>query len=210
MGQSMAVEQKEIVDWVASGNFYEVACMLAGVELETFYRWMEQGKERRDEVSRAFYLEVKRAEAKAEAERLQVVLEAAETNWRAAQWLLEKRFPDKWGPTRNRSDARQTKQDREAVRAFNPRKWMKDFASIREVNVHRPRDKKRSTEAKGVLGIAFGECHDERRDPGFMDHGCSSTRQNGQNANEIESSNQPNGAGLCSAICSCLLYLGTR
>lgn len=126
MRQSLAMEQKEIVDWVANGNFYEVACMLAGVELETFYRWMEQGKKGSDEVSQAFYLEVKRAEAKAEAERLQVVLETAETNWRAAQWLLEKRFPDKWGPRRNRSDARQTKQDREAVRMFYPHKRIKD------------------------------------------------------------------------------------
>lgn len=40
---------------------------------------------------------IKKAEAVAEAKRIQMITEASETNWQAAAWYLERRYPDRWG-----------------------------------------------------------------------------------------------------------------
>lgn len=105
--------RQKIVAAIGAGNFYEVACSLAGIQTETFYQWLAFGEEGQSEIYQSFAEEVKRAEAIAEAKRLQVIVEASVSNWQAAKWLLEKRFPHKWGKSKKQEDAKKEEVERE-------------------------------------------------------------------------------------------------
>lgn len=97
--------KQKIVGAIASGNYHEVACSLAGIDLAVFKEWMIQGEEG-IQPYRAFWEEVKRAEAIAEAKRIQVIAKESESNWQAAKWLLEKRFSEKWGKKQQRKESK--------------------------------------------------------------------------------------------------------
>jgi hypothetical protein len=49
-------------------------------------------------------LDPEQADAMLEVELVGIVSKAAETDWRAARWLLERRFPERWGTQRVRRD----------------------------------------------------------------------------------------------------------
>ncbi|WP_245533961.1 hypothetical protein [Effusibacillus pohliae] len=90
--------QQKIVGAIAAGNYHETACALAGIHPSTFYRWLEEGaKPRAKKGYREFCEAVKKAEAAAEAKRIQLITKAAETDWKAAAWYLERKYPDRWG-----------------------------------------------------------------------------------------------------------------
>jgi transposase len=88
--------QSKIAGAIAAGNYHEVACALAGVSTSTFYAWLEKGR-----AGKSPYVEfleaVKKAEAAAEVKRIQIITKAADTDWKAAAWYLERRYPERWG-----------------------------------------------------------------------------------------------------------------
>jgi len=98
------VEEK-VVRAIRAGNYPEVAARHAGVHPSTYYRWMERGGLGGDAVEddpyRHFCAEVERAIADAEAAEVGLIVQAARGGtWQAAAWLLEHRFPERWGRTR--------------------------------------------------------------------------------------------------------------
>ena len=89
--------QKRLADALAVGNTYENACAAAGIDYATFRRWMVRGEaESRGQFSQ-FCEVITRAEAEAEHNAITIIRKAAETDWRAAVWWLERRFPHRWG-----------------------------------------------------------------------------------------------------------------
>ena len=112
--------QRIIVEALKTGNTRTGAAQLAGINIATFYRWLERGEQdaqhQRPSPYREFREAVARAEAQARQHLLERVLAHAEdridptTNkllrgdWRAAAWLLERRWPDEFGE-RQRIDA---------------------------------------------------------------------------------------------------------
>jgi transposase len=96
--------QKKITGAIAAGNYHETACALAGVSTSSFYRWMQQGEKARAGIYREFWEAVKKAEAVAEAKRVKIIADAAEENWQAAAWYLERRYPDRWGRRKHELD----------------------------------------------------------------------------------------------------------
>ncbi len=93
---------EKIVRAIRAGNYPEVAAGHAGVHPATYYRWMErgalEGSAPEDDPYRQFRSEVERAIADAEAAEVGLVIKAArDGDWRAAAWLLERRFGDRWG-----------------------------------------------------------------------------------------------------------------
>ena len=64
----------------------------------------------------ALAAEVMRAEAQAVADRVLVIHRAAETDWRAAAWWLERCCPEEWGP-RSRIPPKEAKVNARIVRA---------------------------------------------------------------------------------------------
>lgn len=90
--------KKILLDAIAAGNYYETACGLAGISYRTFALWREKGERARSGVYFQFLQELKKAEAFAEAERIQRIRNAAkEGSWQADAWWLERRYPERWG-----------------------------------------------------------------------------------------------------------------
>jgi hypothetical protein len=89
--------ERKLTSAIAAGNYHEVACSLAGISTSTFYSWMKKGEQAKSGQFLDFREAIKKAEAIAEAKRIQMITEASETNWQAAAWYLERRYPDRWG-----------------------------------------------------------------------------------------------------------------
>jgi hypothetical protein len=88
--------QALIVTYLRAGNYVETAAVLAGIHKDTFYDWVKRGR-RGEAQYEAFVLEIDRAMAHAEAREVARIVKAAEREWQAAAWRLERRYPQRWG-----------------------------------------------------------------------------------------------------------------
>jgi len=100
---------KQIVEAVRAGNFIETAAAFAGLSKQTLYNWLKEGMRERDrrengeEPDRTkdmyvkFSIDIEQAMAEAEMRDVEIITKAAEQQWQAAAWRLERKFPDRWG-----------------------------------------------------------------------------------------------------------------
>jgi len=113
---------KKIVRLLRGGNYFETACTACGITRRTGYNWLKAGKKAKDGGSRQFYLEVEKAKAEAEIERVQHIRKAgrggalikrvtytkkdgtetveehfARPEWQADMTHLERQYFDRWG-----------------------------------------------------------------------------------------------------------------
>ncbi len=96
--------QAKIVAAIVAGNFRDVAARCAGIGVRTLRTWLARGKAG-DKKYRDFRHALMEAEGAAEINALALVRGAAEKDWRAAAWFLERKFPRRWG-RRNRVEHR--------------------------------------------------------------------------------------------------------
>ena len=118
--------RQKIVNAVRGGNTRDVSARLAGVSEATLYNWLERGRRETKGQFREFYEAVQTADAEAEVEAVLRIRQAAiggqlvsqktttRTNrdgetvtrteetytrpeWQAAAWLLERKYPGRWG-----------------------------------------------------------------------------------------------------------------
>lgn len=95
--------QEEIVISIKRGDWTETTCATVGIDKSTFYAWMKRGKkETRHTRYKKFYEEVKRAQAISEARAVAIISKAAEKYWKAGAWMLERKYPEKWGKSRTK------------------------------------------------------------------------------------------------------------
>lgn len=99
-----------IVKFLKSGNYLEVAAGCAGVSFTAVRQWIatgnkeialrEDGKKPRPELDHyvVFAKDVISAETEAEARATMQIVKAGETNWNAAAFYLERKFPKRWSP----------------------------------------------------------------------------------------------------------------
>lgn len=86
-----------ILDGIAAGASVERSCQAVGIEHSKLYRWIKQSK--RGDASpelRKFAADIDMAKGDSEVRCLQIIANAAPTQWQAAAWLLERRFPDQY------------------------------------------------------------------------------------------------------------------
>lgn len=91
---------EEIAKHIELGMINKDVAQLVGISETTFYNWMNEGENSKDDnnIFRKFYLKVKEAEAKAIKRNLAIIQRAAnEGNWQAAAWFLERKRPEDWG-----------------------------------------------------------------------------------------------------------------
>jgi hypothetical protein len=85
----------------------KVACEAAGVSPSTLYGWLDRAKEKPASDYGRFAEMLTRARHEGVVARMaQVQKAAAEGDWRAAAWLLERDLPARFGPPRAAQDDR--------------------------------------------------------------------------------------------------------
>ena len=89
--------QDIIVDGINAGLTCGLTCARAGVAPSTFYRWLEKGEAAKSGVFCEFFDAVSRAKADSAMRLVSQITLQAPTDWRAAAFLLERRFPDDYG-----------------------------------------------------------------------------------------------------------------
>ena len=90
--------KEKICGYVRQGLSFEAAARLAGISESTFYRWRHWGENARSGIFREFWEELKKAEVEAEAALVNYIrTEAQSGTWQAAAWILERRYPERWG-----------------------------------------------------------------------------------------------------------------
>jgi len=78
------------------GCAYVECCGLAGISEAAWREWRTRG-EAGEEPFAAFLAEATRAEAEGSLARMQLIRDAAERDWRAAAWIQERRYPERYG-----------------------------------------------------------------------------------------------------------------
>lgn len=106
--------QLKVVNAIKAGNYIETAAAYAGISRSTLYDWLKRGEREKQRLAKSSRYRMKKAEAiyvefsdtvekaLAESEMRDVLTigKAAEIQWQAAAWRLERKFPEKWGRTR--------------------------------------------------------------------------------------------------------------
>jgi transposase len=85
-----------IVHAVQKGALFETAAAYAGIEKETFRAWLKKGRAGKspyDELVAGLDMAVCSFEVNA----LRLINAHACGDWHAAAWLLERKFPERWG-----------------------------------------------------------------------------------------------------------------
>ena len=88
-----------ICTYLRKGCTIEASCQAANINKRTYYRWMEEIPEFREFVNAT--------ESDVEATLLETITSFGD--WRAAAWILERRYPQRWGQKRE-LDVNVTKQ----------------------------------------------------------------------------------------------------
>jgi transposase len=84
---------KKILAAIRAGNFREVAAEFAGIDPGTLMRWMK----RKGEPYRSFRVALLEAERASEVLLVKRQMRFAEKDVKANQFLLERKFPERWG-----------------------------------------------------------------------------------------------------------------
>jgi len=97
-----ATRRKRIVQAIRAGNYASTAFAWAGISETQYYTWLKRGREAIEQGKTTdhyaiFYQEVEEAKAAAEVHNVAVIQKAAEKQWQASAWMLERRHPDRWG-----------------------------------------------------------------------------------------------------------------
>ena len=80
-----------IVQAIAGGASYRMACNVAGIVDSTFYTWMATGRDNPDSDFATFRSEVLQAESQQGQKMLALIQQHAVKDWKAAAWVLERR-----------------------------------------------------------------------------------------------------------------------
>lgn len=95
--------QERICAMVSQGVPLETAARAGGVTYQTLNNWMRRGAEGEAPFA-SFRAEVEEARAISEANLIalmrQAAVEGSAGEWRAAAWLLARRFPERWSEKR--------------------------------------------------------------------------------------------------------------
>jgi hypothetical protein len=113
-----------LLDSIAAGMPYKLACLRAGISEDTLVAWRKKGAEGREPYA-SFVRELQTAEGDAVFMRLQHIEGAAMNGqWQASAWLLERRYPQFFG-----------RQDRLQAEVSGPDGGPMEFARVGESDV---------------------------------------------------------------------------
>lgn len=88
--------QEKIVECVRSGMHFKHAAAMAGISEKSFLTWMAKGR-KKEHPYESFFLAVEKAKAEDIANNCKHINTAAITQWQAAAWMLERKYPEFYG-----------------------------------------------------------------------------------------------------------------
>ena len=88
--------RKKILWALRLGNYRKTAAEYAGISERTLGDWLYKGAEGETTEYAAFHKDVLEAEQAAEVRALGVIQQAANRDWKAAAWFLERKFPERY------------------------------------------------------------------------------------------------------------------
>lgn len=92
--------QNQVCTAIRAGNYIETSAAYAGISKATLYAWLTKGRRSSaaaDRPYREFVAAVERALAEAEVGDVARIKAAAEFQWQASAWRLERKYPERWG-----------------------------------------------------------------------------------------------------------------
>lgn len=91
---------QKVIDNIHMGCFIDTAAAAAGIARSTLHEWLRKGEEdlkaKKRTVAAGFKREYDSAAAMAEQMMVELIDKAAKTEWKAAAWKLERKWPDRW------------------------------------------------------------------------------------------------------------------
>lgn len=88
-----AETQKRFIDGLRLGLTYKLAASYAGIDISSFYLWMQKGREQSEGIYSDFFDAVKAAEGLCAAQHMGRIMKAAEAgHWQSSAWVMERRF----------------------------------------------------------------------------------------------------------------------
>lgn len=108
--------QQKIVDAIRMGAYIETAAAYAGINKSTLYDWMKRGARAKSGKYKEFSNAIEKALAESEMRDLAVIAKASQENWQAAAWRLERKFPDRWGRRKAKSEIAKIEAETEFIR----------------------------------------------------------------------------------------------
>jgi transposase-like protein len=129
----------QIVQLLRTGNYVKTAAAAAGVSERSYRNWMQlgdpEGTAPERAIYRAFREEVEVAIAEGEAVMVRVVMsEAANRNWQAAAWFLERAHPKHWARPSQREGA-SSEADKAAEADFDEFREEDELAAARRARI---------------------------------------------------------------------------
>jgi len=98
------------------GAYIETAAAYAGINKSTLYDWMKRGARAKSGKYKEFSNAIEKALAESEMRDLAVIAKASQENWQAAAWRLERKFPDRWGRRKAKSEIAKIEAETEFIR----------------------------------------------------------------------------------------------
>ena len=89
---------RKLTELIRAGSHAVTAAAACGINRATYFRWMNRGEQQNRGPYRDFHDGIKRAEAECELRCLMHINKAALADWRANAWLLERKWPARYGP----------------------------------------------------------------------------------------------------------------
>ncbi len=86
----------EIVKRIRAGNYIKVACQAVGISQTSYFDWINKG-EQGIEPYAEFLGAIKKAESEAHVHFVAIIAAQASSQWQAAAWWLERKYPGQWG-----------------------------------------------------------------------------------------------------------------
>ncbi len=86
---------------LARGNYDKTVYRYLGIGEASWFRYINRGEEDfnngKDTVYAKFYIQTTKARAQSEIRNVGVIQQAAENDWKASAWFLERKFAARWG-----------------------------------------------------------------------------------------------------------------
>jgi hypothetical protein len=86
----------KILNLIRTGNYRETACAAAGVAPQVMREWLRRGATG-EEPYATFSRQMDEAEAQAESRHVLTITSASKDDWRAAAWILSRKYNKRWG-----------------------------------------------------------------------------------------------------------------